>query len=505
MKLPSKLLQQTLKDQILVNNYHRGQRLAAHQTHRLKIIEGGNRTGKTEFGAKETVAHALGFRPWLHPDHTDYRLPYVPPLKIRIGAENLSKSVVETIIPKLMKYLPQSQIAATRVEPKTGAIVYIRLLNGSEIFVITYTMDPDDLEGSDFDFAWFDEPPPRSIFMATWRGLTDRLGSALITCTLLKEPWIHQELYARAVIVDELYGKENSPEQHDQRLENRQGDKDNYAARWDITVNLGYGLTQEKIDGLASKLKPEERLSRLHGKPAHYHGLVFKDFDRAYHVMEGDLDDTEAYTYYESVDPHERTPHAYSFYAVGEDGTVYKYDELWYEQGVNACSAKELAAYVLAKRKGIPVWIKADPWVFRQPNEETCFADKVEEASKGLIRFERGSKQRAAATMAIHEALRLRQKRAQYIVLAKCQRTIWEYENWIYHEFRGVTADQKDKSGKGIDKDDHMIETDGRAFLGNMVYDPDYAYIGKTRLERYEEDEGIVSAGSSSRNPITGC
>jgi hypothetical protein len=116
-------------------------------------------------------------------------------------------------------------------------------------------------------FGYFDEPPPRDVWIECARGLIKRNGRALIGATLLNEAWVHREVIKA-------------------RLENGQPDPSVFNVNAVIEDNLGYGLTQEGIDTFARKLKPQEKEARLKGKPSYLGTLVFPDYDQDVHVKE---------------------------------------------------------------------------------------------------------------------------------------------------------------------------------------------------------------------------
>ena len=59
-------------------------------------------------------------------------------------------------------------------------------MNGSSIDLQSYDQDVALFESADYDWAAFDEPPPRPIWVAVQRGLTDRRGPSWIAMTPLK-------------------------------------------------------------------------------------------------------------------------------------------------------------------------------------------------------------------------------------------------------------------------------------------------------------------------------
>ena len=477
-------------------NYHRGQLAATASTARILLILGGNRSGKTEWGSIEAISHCLGYRPWLAPSHPLYKTYRQPlaltehtPIKCRIFGEDLKKSIGQVLWPKLERYIPKHEVVYIKRDNNTSIPIHIEFRGGSTIDMVSYDMDVDASESTDTDYAWFDEPPMRSLFIAVWRGLTDRQGLCRITATPLKEPWLISEIFSQAWQVSRF-----AADSADDIVEQQSGAvKHNIEAFvWHTNANIGFGLTAQAVEELAEMLDPEERETRLGGTPRHYHGRVFKNFSRPAHVViNGHLDATRPYTFYETIDPHTRTRHAVGFWAVGQNGIPVKFDEIWEHQGKEACSAEELAQLIINRRKATPAITICDPsWAFSTENNEISFIDKLEVASGGRIACEKGSKNRDAANLAIKEALRVVNDFPGLKLFDCCRRTIWEYENWVYEEpSNSRLADRRELPGRGIDKNDHFIEGDGRLLLLGMRFIPEAAYFPSGMPYLDDEDE----------------
>ncbi len=509
IEIPEDILQ-SIDCPIFTVKRHEGQLLAEIENARQTIIDGGNRVGKTEFGAQEASAIVHGYRPWLPPEHPLYKMhTYGRSSKVRIFGEDLRKGVGQILVPKILKYLPKYMIKGVKRDSTTGVIIHIDCASGATIDFLTYEMDPDAMEGWDGDWIWFDEPPPRNVYIANWRGMMDRMGRALFTGTPLKEPWISEELVANARVVHECEKDMDTMEFKTNKIM-MNGERDIVALTWDITVNLGYGLTKQAIEDFAASLTEEEKQCRLHGKPLHFTGKVFKKFDRNIHVKSGKLSPKVPYTYYEAVDTHPRHPHAYSFYAVDDRGTVIKYDEIYdKEQPNGSCDAKELSHLVMMKRpkdaKGNPirpVWTKCEPAAWVDHMETGSFASKLEEASNFEIILEPGIKDVAGRILAINEMLDAPNGIPSYIILDNCTATIKEYQTLVWQEFKGAVADRKTPSNKPVDKGDHFIEDDGRAFMAGMPFLEQMAWLNGVPFLQIDEDDEVET--KRSVNSVTG-
>ncbi len=161
-------------------------------------------------------------------------------------------------------------------------------------------------EGIKVSNCWFDEPPRRSCYVATQRGLIRRNGRMWLTMTPLFEPWIATEIWERQYEDDKF---------------------------WGINVDIRDNpyLTEDQIKTFENTLTPDEKEARLHGRFLHLAGLVYKDFwERNIHTVEP-FKIPDNWTKYFILDPHDRKPFAWIRLAVNETEDVYIYDEYPHE------------------------------------------------------------------------------------------------------------------------------------------------------------------------------
>lgn len=275
--------------------FHRGK-------FQIRVASGGNRSGKSTAGINEDVAHSLGYRPWLLPTDPDYKINVRVPNKGLICGESFQEQVKKVILPKLLGdpekgvpgAIPTTLLADVKRNPQ-GVITYIRLTNGSEIFLQSYDQDVDLFESADYDWVHFDEPPPRSIWVAVQRGLTDRMAPCWLTMTPLKEPWLYDEVYKR---------------------------EDCLVLYFDIEDNLDYGLSRKGIDQFSASLTDDEKEARLRGRFFHLTGLVYKTYG-VIHRLKRTLILPKGiprhYSTWMHIDCHPRKPHHAVWITIGPD------------------------------------------------------------------------------------------------------------------------------------------------------------------------------------------
>lgn len=270
---------------------HQFSRAAA--THRIRYFIGSNRSGKSTAGFVEDIRLATGQHPYL----PNWKTPCRGVVIVQ-DFENAAKNILE---PKFNEWSPSGSI--DKIERnQMGAIRKIIYKNGSIIDVLSHDQDIKVFEGSDYDFAHFDEPPPHKIYTAVWRGLTDRGGIMYITATPLASPWLYKEIKKAEI-----------------------GDKLRFLVKVNINQNaknIGGGdieLGRKRIEDFAELLPESERAARLDGESIVMQGLIFKKFDERHHMIP-EFDIPARWKIYESIDPHAQKPWAVSWIAESDNG-----------------------------------------------------------------------------------------------------------------------------------------------------------------------------------------
>jgi phage terminase large subunit-like protein len=266
--------------------------------HKIRLILGGNQTGKTEAAVAEGIWITLGIHPYKKIDI---------PNKGRVIAADLDKGIEEVIHTKYKKLMPPSEIRKIS-KYSGGQLKKIYLKNGSTIEFLSYEQDVKVFEGWTGNWVQFDEPPPRSIFVATMRGLMRYAGIAWLALTPLSEPWIYDDLYLPGMKNDEKINIYN----------------------WDILDNKY--LTKEEVEDFEKRLNSDEKAARLRGKFKHLSGLIYKKFGKEHIIKSFKI--PSDWTRYCAMDYHSRVPCAILWAAVDPEGTVYFYDELWIDKNI---------------------------------------------------------------------------------------------------------------------------------------------------------------------------
>lgn len=239
-------------------------------------------------------------------------------------------------------------------------------------------------------------------------------------------------------------------------------------------------LEHEHIQNMLAEYNEEDMQARAHGKFQHLTGLVYKIFNRKVHVIQPFAIKPEDFVLVELLDCHPRNEDALMWVAVDKYGRHFVVDEIYknYNSDLDlmAFEIKKVAGqYRLEQRR-------ADPSAWNTDQHDTSgksLADKLRE--KGLT-YIPASKARSTGTQLVQDALSYRAQEVEgqikflkppmLYIFSTCTRTIWEFEHWQYNEWTGKAAQSRDKSEKPQDKDDHMMENLGRAFLNPIKFFP---------------------------------
>ena len=272
--------------------------MAFHQClKRNRWVFGGNRSGKTECGAVETVWLARGIHPY------------------RANRDNVSCWVVslsqqvqrDVAQQKILYYLDKSWIReivmanGSKASPEYGVIDYIVIDNvfggTSKIAFKSCEAGRDKFQGTSLDFVWFDEEPPQEIYEECRMRILDKQGHLFGTMTPLKGlTWVYDEIYLN---------KHNSKEVWCEFME------------WSDNPYLN----QSEVEAMSDSLSAEMLESRRYGRFTASNGLVYPEFSEL-NVIEP-FDVPESWQDGISIDPGLNNPLSCHFYARDFDGNIY--------------------------------------------------------------------------------------------------------------------------------------------------------------------------------------
>ncbi len=265
---------------------------------RNRWVFGGNRSGKTECGAVESIYLARGIH------------PYRKNRKDVFGwVVSLSREVQRDVAQKkILHYLPKEWIAdivmssGRKDDPESGVVDQIKIKNVfggySVIGFKSCDQGREKFQGSSLDFVWFDEEPPEDVYRECKMRVFDKRGDIFGTMTPLK---------GLTFIYDEIYL-------------NKKQSKDVWCEFVEWADNPF--LSKEEIEALTSSMSEDELVSRRYGQFKSLYGPVYPEFDENTHVIDAFPvpADWQATL---SIDPGLNNPLSCHWYCVDYDDNVY--------------------------------------------------------------------------------------------------------------------------------------------------------------------------------------
>lgn len=264
---------------------------------RNRWVFGGNRTGKTECGAAETVWLARGIHPYKANKRVD---GWVVSLSRRVQRDVAQK--------KILKYLNPDWIADIVMEsgkaqsPSGGIIDYIAVKNVfgtvSTIGFKTCEAGRDKFAGASLDFVWFDEEPPEDIYDECAMRVVDKKGLIFGTMTpLLGLTFVYKRIYLNCNDDTEV---------------------------WHIFMEWADNpyLDADEVARVSAAMTDAERDVRRYGRFVDAKGAVYTEFDERVHVIPP-FDVPREWQDCLAIDPGLNNPLACYWLAVDYDGNIY--------------------------------------------------------------------------------------------------------------------------------------------------------------------------------------
>lgn len=136
--------------------------------------------------------------------------------------------------------------------------------NGTTTTFFSADQDSMAFEGTNIDALFCDEPFPRSLYIAAYRGLRNNPKHFVVFAfTAVDEPWLYQDIYVPGM------------ETKNKKIQIFQGH----------TYDNIENIDKEWLAEFEASLTEEERKVRIEGSFAVLQGRVFKEFDRRTHVI----------------------------------------------------------------------------------------------------------------------------------------------------------------------------------------------------------------------------
>ncbi len=287
-----------------LQNYNTGKlvhykQLEFHKcTKKNRWVFGGNRSGKTECGAVETVWLATGTHPYKQ-NKKDVTC-WVVSLSSQVQRDVAQSKILYYLNPDLIVDIIMNQ--GKKEAPYLGIIDTIVVKNAlggtSKIGFKSCDQGREKFQGTSLDFVWFDEEPPHDIYLECKMRVLDRCGQIFGTMTPLKGlTWVYNEIYLNEHNSNDVWCEFMS---------------------WEDNPFLN----KQEINEFSNSLNADELNSRKYGKFSSFGGMVYSEFDENIHV----IDPFNVPTDWQdclSIDPGLNNPLSCHWYAVDYDGNVY--------------------------------------------------------------------------------------------------------------------------------------------------------------------------------------
>lgn len=369
----------------------------------------------TTIGAIIAISTLRGEWPW---SGEKMPFPHTNPRRVAWIGQGWETHIKSVILPALKFWWPEDMPAKPR-KNNQGVDATWEFWSRShdkgmqgELHIFSTSQDVTVFEGSQWDLVIYDEPAPRDIRIACARGLVDRKGRELFTCTLLNQAWIWRDVI-RATLPD------GSP---DPSVFNISGDS---------SVNIGYGITQEGIDQFAKTLNKDEYQSRILGKPSFLSTLVCPRFDRNIHIKERFTIPLDALITI-SIDFHPSKPWCATFMAHTKQGLKYICDEIEFRGNAKSFAEEvirviRLRDYARVERVIIDPLSKSG-----MPNDMDTFSVVEETIAAYGYALEVASKDKDNGIATLNGLLWTDNEMPALYFFRDCVRTIQEIEDWMY-------------------------------------------------------------------------
>lgn len=264
----------------------------------VRCVFSGNGMGKTALAVNEAIWAARGYNPTLE--------KYTPvPARVVVVLDHPEK-VEQKWLPELRKWTNiDAKWLQKRGKPYVSAIVFP---NGSEILFMFHQAEPQLFESIEVDTAIFDEPPPRHIFIALYRGGREKGREAkyLIVGTPVTGAWLRIEI--------------KEPWER--------GEADDVECFTAGTIVNEKNLAKGYIEKFSKRLSEKEKRIRLYGEFFDLEGLALAGlFNREAHVIPPPQWDA-AWPCACIIDPHTAKPHHAILLGIDKDGYIHYIQEV---------------------------------------------------------------------------------------------------------------------------------------------------------------------------------
>ena len=260
-------------------------------------VFGGNRTGKTECGAVETVWLARGIHPFKKNKPINC---WVVSLSRQVQRDVAQNKILHYLRKDWIKQIVMTSGRADSAEEGIIDFILVKNVFGSisKIGFKSCDQGREKFQGTSLDFVWFDEEPPYDIYQECRMRVLDKKGIIFGTMTPLKGlSWVYNDIFL-----------------------NKNRDKEIWYEQMEWADNPF--LDKDEIEAMTKSLSNEELESRRYGNFIDSGGLVYSEFDINIHVIDP-FDVPKEWQDIISIDPGLNNPLSAHWYCQDYDGNIY--------------------------------------------------------------------------------------------------------------------------------------------------------------------------------------
>lgn len=449
----------------------------------VNMFIGANGTSKTGTGANIVANIVFGVQSEYFKGLPLFEeFPYIK--KGRIISD--PTTIKEKIVPELIKWLPRNtyknfpdKLYETQKEGKYYASKFI-FNNGWVIDIMSNEQDVKAFESVDLGFLWIDEPMPQNQFLASLaRG---RLGMIVF--------WTYTPLFQAGWIKEWIDANMNV-----------EGMCDYIEAEMEDNCRIHgvRGFFEHKsIQRIADSMPEDEKEARVFGKFGHLLGRVHKRFNRKVHVIKSFPLNERDWTTYKALDPHPRVADHVLYLSVNRKGTKIVSAELLSEGLVKTLYQRMIELEIKMNFRIEGRIIDPSAFVDDQHKKEKSVGSQLFDLGETYIK---GSKNLMAGIKRLETAFDFEMKGTKFIrepevfIFDSCVVTIKQLEEYVWQEFTGRSADDKQRSGRPKDKNDHMPENLHRLVLAEPKFIPYEFRKGGRQAPRSSGSSDIADEG----------